>query len=196
MTFHDQLHGQDLHDAKFHTGFGSPIGVLTPDVVGLGYYDLTAKSAWISTGLTNLDWELFGSGGEELLQINGELTSIVIGTPVYSSSPGTVKRAQADNQARARVLGMVVENSIGTTLTGRIIDDGVLIATTVQWDAVTGGVGGLFPNVFYYLDPFTAGRITTSPPQSNVDVGKFVVILGLSLDSTTLDLRIHQPVLL
>jgi hypothetical protein len=56
MTFHKDLHGGDLHDAKFHAGAGSPVGVFTPDVVGLGFFDTVIKQLWMSTGLTNVDW--------------------------------------------------------------------------------------------------------------------------------------------
>lgn len=56
MTFHKNLKGQDLHDAKFSTGITSPVGIFTPDVIGLGYFDTVLSQLWLSTGLTNVDW--------------------------------------------------------------------------------------------------------------------------------------------
>jgi hypothetical protein len=56
MTYHKDLHGQDLHDAKFKTGTTSPVGVFAADVIGLGFFDTVSGQLWLSTGLGINDW--------------------------------------------------------------------------------------------------------------------------------------------
>jgi hypothetical protein len=45
-------------------------------------------------------------------------------------------------------------------------------ATTGQWDAVTGGSGGLTPGVYYYVSAATAGLLTTTAPTTTGEVVK------------------------
>jgi hypothetical protein len=188
---------------------GATVDPTTTDDVNAGY---DVGSHWINTVTQNefvcvsntagsAVWvnETAGAGSagsETVTQINGDSVNLVIGMPVYSSSPGTVKRSQANNQAKAYVMGLVYDTLITPTNPGRIMTDGPMTATTAQWDSVTGQVGGLTPNAIYYLDPFNLGKITTTPPNQNVDFGKFVIILGQALDITTFDIRIEQTILL
>jgi hypothetical protein len=43
------------------TGAGSPVGTTTPDVIGQVYLDTSANVAWVSTGLTNSDWDIISN---------------------------------------------------------------------------------------------------------------------------------------
>lgn len=45
------------------SGAGSPVGVVTPFIADMLYYDTTGDQAWISTGVANTDWEPFSGGG-------------------------------------------------------------------------------------------------------------------------------------
>jgi len=103
---------------------------------------------------------------------NNNANSIVIGAPVYCESAGNVDLAQAD-------------------ASGSIQTDGVLAATTAQWDAVAGTTGGLAAGTIYYLSAVDVGEITATAPTTG---GQFVVRIGLALSATELEISISQPI--
>lgn len=122
---------------------------------------------------------------------NGNAGSIVIGTPVYSKSAGSVDKAQANASGTVEVVGLVRDVSVTAAASGAIQTDGVLAATTGQWDAVAGTTGGLTYNTVYYLDPDTAGKLTSTAP---TDAGDYVVRIGKAISTTELEISISQPV--
>lgn len=124
---------------------------------------------------------------------NNEVGAIVIGTPVYVAGAGIVEKAQADAFGTVEVLGLVRATSIGASSSGEIITDGILTATTGEWDTVTGDSGGLTAGTIYYLDPDTAGMLTTTAPTTG---GDYVVRIGKALSTTELEITITQPILL
>lgn len=125
---------------------------------------------------------------------NGEgAAAIVIGAPVYASAADTVKKAKADAKATSKLVGLGLDASIAAAGTGNIITGGILVATTAQWDAVAGTTGGLAFNTEYFLDPATAGKITSTPPTT---VGQCLVLVGVALSTTELELQIAPPILL
>lgn len=126
---------------------------------------------------------------------NGEAsTALVLGAPAYSFAAGSAKRAQANALSTSRVIGLCAEpTSITAAANGYIIVSGVLTGTTAQWDAVSGGTGGLVFNTEYYLDPTTAGKITSTPPSAASQV---VEPLGVALSTTDFDVQIGTPYLL
>jgi hypothetical protein len=121
---------------------------------------------------------------------NANAGAIVIGTPVYVSVAGSVDKGQADAAGTVQLLGLVKTVSIAAAGSGSIQTDGVLSATTAQWDAVTGEVGGLTAGTPYYLDPTTAGSLTDTAPTT---AGQFVVRVGLALSTTDLDITLQPP---
>lgn len=126
---------------------------------------------------------------------NGEAAaSMPIGTPGYVSGAGAAKRAQANALATADVVGLVYDPAgIANGASGDFVVDGVVSATTAQWDAVTGQVGGLTPGSAYFLDPATPGKLTSTPPSA---VGQVVTRVGIALSDTDFDVRIGEPILL
>lgn len=125
---------------------------------------------------------------------NGEgAAAIVIGAPVYASAADTVKKAQANAKATSKLAGLGLDASISAAGVGNIITSGILVATTAQWDAVAGTTGGLTFNTEYFLDPTTAGKITATPPTT---VGQCVVLVGVAISATELELQIQPPILL
>jgi GH18 family chitinase len=124
-------------------------------------------------------------------QVNDNAGALVIGTPVYTSGSGSVDKAQADDVATVEVLGLVRDASIATTVAGNIQTDGVLTATTGQWDAITGQTGGLTVGAVYYLSPTTAGNLTVTAPSA---VGHFVARIGKAISETELEITIEQSV--
>lgn len=123
---------------------------------------------------------------------NNNAGAIVIGQPVYSDGAG-VDLAQADALATAEVLGLVAETSIAAATPGAIQSSGKLTATTGEWDTVTGQVGGLTPTAKYFLDPTTAGMLTTTAP--SVD-GEVVAAVGVASSTTDMEINIDQTILL
>lgn len=133
------------------------------------------------------------TAADVVTRTNGEAGSIVIGTPVYDSAAGTVKKAQANAAGTSTVTGLVYDTSIATGVTGQIVTDGLLTATTTQWDAVAGTTGGLTFNTTYFLDPSTAGKITSTVPTT---VGQLVVEIGVAWSTTDLNVNIKSEILL
>lgn len=122
---------------------------------------------------------------------NANAGALVIGHAVYVSASGSVDKAQADALATIEVLGLVRDASIAAGQPGNIQTDGVLVATTGQWDAVTGQTGGLTVGAVYYLSPTTAGQLTATAPTA---VGQWVVRVGKALSETELEITIEEPI--
>lgn len=126
-----------------------------------------------------------------LQQQNGNAGSVVIGTPVYSSANDTVDKAKADAVGTANVIGLVADTSIAAAATGGIITDGILTATTGQWDTIAGTTGGLTKDVIYYLSAATAGLLTSTSPSV---AGQFVVQIGIAISTTELLIRVGRRI--
>lgn len=133
------------------------------------------------------------AGGNMLTQTNDEAGSIVIGTPVYTDAADGVKKARANASGTVNVLGVVAQAAITAAASGSIQIDGVLAASTAQWDAITGETGGLTPGARYYLDPSTAGMLTQTAPST---VGQFIVEVGLAVSTTEMRVDPKTPILL
>lgn len=126
-----------------------------------------------------------------LQQTNGNAGAIVIGTPVYSSAASTVDKARANVVGTTNVIGLVSDTSIAAAGTGGILTNGVLAATTGQWDAVAGTAGGLTRDVIYYLSGATAGLLTSVPPST---VGQFVIRVGIAISTTEMLIFIERRI--
>ena len=113
--------------------------------------------------------------------VNANAGALEIGTPVYISGAGAMDKAQANASGTTEVLGLIVNASIPSAASGSVQTNGVLPATTGQWDAVTGEKGGLTPNSTYYLDAANPGKLTQTPPNA---VGEFIVRVGRALSTT------------
>lgn len=133
------------------------------------------------------------TGPQVEVMTNGEAGAIVIGTSVRVSAADTVLKAQANATGTKDAIGLVRTTSISAAAAGEIALDGVLVATTGQWDAVTGASGGLTSGSKYYLDPATSGRMTTIAPTT---VGQYVCPLGKALSTTEFMIDIEETVLL
>lgn len=125
---------------------------------------------------------------------NGESsTAIVVGAPVYSSAAGSVKRGKADATSTSFIIGLGYDASISASASGNIAVGGVLNTSTANWDAVTGGSGGLTFNAPYFLDPSTAGKLTVTAPST---VGQSNVLVGIATSTQDMELKFQPPILL
>lgn len=122
---------------------------------------------------------------------NNNASPIVIGAPVYTDVANGVDLAQADASGTTEVLGLVADVSISAAASGSIQTDGILSATTTQWDAVAGTTGGLTPGAIYYLSASTAGLTAETAPSS---VSEFVVRVGKAISTTEMEISISQPI--
>ena len=136
---------------------------------------------------------ILGYGANMQVLTNVNVGAIVIGAPVYSPSAGNFDKARANAISTSDTVGLVADTSVGASAAGNVQVNGIVTATTTQWDAVTGGSGGLTAGSVYYLDPATAGKLTTTAPTT---VGQTVVRIGVALSTTQLELGIEQPILL
>ncbi len=125
---------------------------------------------------------------DAVIKQNGNAGAIVCGCPVYVKSATTYDKAQANAGTTAGMLGFQKDVSVAAGGNGTIQTDGILALTTAQWDAITGGSGGLAFGTVYYLDPATAGKITATAPST---VGQYVVPVGRALSTTELDISIN-----
>jgi hypothetical protein len=133
------------------------------------------------------------SGGDVISLTNDNGGSAVIGTPVYASAADHFNFGEANASGTKDVFGIVQATSIATTTAGFVQLNGVLTATTAQWDTAFGTTGGLTFNTRYYLSPTTAGKGTSTAPST---VGQWVVQLGIALSTTELLIAISNPILL
>ena len=133
------------------------------------------------------------SGANTMAVVNNEAGAVVIGAPMYYQAAGAVQKARANAVGTARVAGLMYDVSTAAAATGNMATDGVMSATTGQWDAVTGQTGGLTFNQIYFLDPATAGKLTITPP---VTVGQLVVKIGIAKSSVDMLISIEPEILL
>lgn len=135
-----------------------------------------------------------GSGGTTTLGLmNGNAGALVIGTPVYVMGNDEVDKARANAVGTVDVIGVVQDVTVASGGTANVLLVGVLSATTAQWDAVTGGTGGLLANQRYWLSPTTAGMLTITP---SATVGQYLVPVGLGVSTTELLLFLGEVVAL
>lgn len=119
-----------------------------------------------------------------IAKLNANVGAIVIGTPVYPSSATEVDKAGAAAAGTRKVLGLMQSASTASGASGFVQTDGILTATTGEWDAVAGTTGGLAVGTLYYLSA-TAGLITSTAPSAS---GNYVCLVGMALSSTELEI--------
>lgn len=142
------------------------------------------------------DPEVLGSGANSIKLRNDNAGALIIGTPVYTSSAGGADEGIANGSGKSVIEGLVGDTSIASGARGVVVVGGLMVATTVQWDAICGTSGGLAPNTPYYLSITTPGRLTSIAPEPPGDDGNEVVQVITSLSSTEARVAITTPVLL
>jgi hypothetical protein len=136
---------------------------------------------------------VIGSGANIIQLRNDNVGSLIIGTPVYSDAGAGMDQGEANGSGKSTLVGLISDTSVATGAQGDVAVGGVLVATTVQWDAICGTSGGLASNTPYYLHPTTPGRLTATAPTTP---GQEVVQVITALSSTEARIAITSPVLL
>jgi len=124
---------------------------------------------------------------------NNDVIPLPIGSPLYSSGPGLVARANANTGSTAQVVGLVSDTSIAIGATGDIQTTEILSASAAEWDVITGQTGGLTEGSTYYLSSITPGKLTLTAPTT---AGQYVVVVGKAISFTQLSINIQPFVLL
>ncbi len=115
--------------------------------------------------------------------------TIKIGYPLYLTGAAHVNPAQADAAGTTQVAGIsIADVSAGASC--KYLTEGRVERS--DWTEVAGTTL-LSPGVTYFLDPASAGHITTTAPTT---IGQYVVRVGRAIDTTTLDIEIGLPILL
>jgi hypothetical protein len=118
--------------------------------------------------------------------------TLIAGNAVRATTAGHVGKGQANAVNTSRIVALATAG-VTSGASGTFQTNGVVILTTGEWDAVTGGSGGLTPDSEYFLSATTAGLLTTTAPTT---AGHVVKPLGVALSTTELALRILSEVLL
>lgn len=133
---------------------------------------------------------------EDVENANASEVDILPGTPVVLATATTVDLATNDGTvAAASVVGLAMETITAEVAepatpagTGNVQIRGSVSLTTAQWDAVTGGSGGLTPGAYYFVG--AAGGLVTAEPSG----GDIIAPVGQALTATVMVLRISYPV--
>lgn len=135
-----------------------------------------------------------GDYAQLVYEINTHITSQVFltltidgsnvpGTPVYLKPNGHVAAARANSSLTTNVLGLISES-------GQIQVNGSMTLTTSQWDAITGGSGGLNIGTWYWLSDTQEGKLVTTEPEV---LGHYSVAILYALSATEALILINAP---
>jgi hypothetical protein len=188
--------GADTWAARAITGTSGRITVTNGDgVSGAPTLDLTAGVIASPGTFGSVTVDTYGRVIAGSASVNAVATmqvitnsngaTINIGQVIYTDASGG-KLARADVDTTRRVIGFVADTTIANTGAGNIATSGTLVATTAQWDAVTGNTGGLVPNTTYYLSAATAGFITSVAPATG-----WVQPVGTASSSTSMRIGVQ-----
>ncbi len=122
--------------------------------------------------------------------VNANASTLAIGTVVYSSAAGAFDAAIANSAATALAIGILAATAAPSAL-APVQTGGPIALTTAQWDAVAGTSGGLTFGTAYYVDPTTAGRMTSAGPTAS---GKYATRIGVGLSPTVMTMDIQPPI--
>jgi hypothetical protein len=121
---------------------------------------------------------------------NNDLSDLLRGQPVYLDTSGKWKRATSIPPA-SNIVGILDGDDIPVGVSARAQTSGIISQPSAQWDEVTGMVGGLVPNAYYFLS--STGTLSYTPPTT---VGQAVVRLGMALSSTEFLIGTFMQILL
>ena len=119
---------------------------------------------------------------------NAFMGSLMRGMPVAIHNQTFVKPADATDSALKYTVGLVFDEAVLVSAPATVVVSGPLVATTAEWDFVTGQSGGLTPGAPYFLSN-VAGRMLTVAPVSGYNQK-----LGVALTSTEFLVRIEPPI--
>lgn len=115
--------------------------------------------------------------------------NISAGMAVYMTGAGHIDKAQADASGTSSVVGLLSAD-VSTGFSGQFQKDGAI--TLADWTAVIGSTD-LTVGAIYFLDPSTAGMLTTIAPTA---IGEYVCVVGQAITTKILAIEIQPKILL
>jgi hypothetical protein len=136
-----------------------------------------------------------GDGNKFSSFVNVGATPINRGAPVFTVSNSQVRLCKGDTNGRF-VSGIYAGVSpLDPGDTGSFLIDGSLISSSIEWQAVTGMVGGLVRGRKYFLDFDIDGKLTMSlNPAAATQSPSYLVNIGYAVTQTEFKLEIQQPI--
>lgn len=115
---------------------------------------------------------------------NVDAVTMQYGQPVYSPGAGQVKLAQGVTSMR-KVIGLCADaGGLLAGGSGNFLVSGSLVATSTQWQVVTGMAGGLVPGSKYYLSMSSPGQLLTIFSTTGAPTGSYLVPVGYAVSQT------------
>jgi hypothetical protein len=111
------------------------------------------------------------------------------GTPVYHNN-NTVIPGRANAIGTARLVGITASAGVEDEPV-RVKYAGPVTLETAEWDALTGGSGGLTENATYYLSTSEAGKYQTNLPANP----NYVAKIGTAISTRTMMVQVEGPTL-
>ena len=126
---HSQLVGDELHIARAGVSAGSPIGIVTPGIIGELYYDSTNDLLYVAQDLTDTGWVDLSSKFDSLLKLTD--------TPnTYAGQAGL--SLQVNPGATALEFGQALRAADSPTFASLVLTGDLTVqGTTVTLDATT-----------------------------------------------------------
>ena len=148
-----------------------------------------AEFQYLNSVTSNVQNQLNDRLAVSVTKTNNSGSTIIKGAPVYqTATAGEIASARANSTSTCKVLGLALA-AISNTASGSVQQQGQVTLTTGEWDAVCGTSGGLTAGTEYFLDPSTAGRLTSTAPTT---AGQQVVYVGIAESTVILNLN-PQP---
>jgi len=163
------------------------MAIKRPIVLGTtGRKELLSSSDQLDLGALNLNGVAF---------VNTSGATILAGTPVFLRGNNIVLSDQTAGESTSWVQGLVT-SSVEDSEDGVMQFAGVLTLTTQQWDAVVGTTGKLNENARLWLSTTQEGRLVHTLPSISGSTGKYLLVVGRAISSTSMELAISARVLL
>jgi hypothetical protein len=123
---------------------------------------------------------------------NGDSFPILKGMPVRKISSSAVALANG-SAGKYTVIGVAAENiSVGAV--GLVLIEGVLGATTAEWQLVTSVAGGLSSTGGRYFLNWTSAGLQSNINTNLAPSPSYLVAVGYAVSSTELKLEIEDPI--
>jgi len=176
---------------------GCDTNKITPGVAvpgAAGPESTTSSPVGARLGFATSTTDMLIRVGDVPLTINLPNNGAALGMPVVVDLPASTTvftPGQASVLALAQIAGIFAYSNADDSRVVAFTSGMELELTTAQWDARTGGAGGLSPGERYYLSATAAGGLVTTPP---VATGDFAVSIGSAISATRMAIQIGASV--
>lgn len=126
--------------------------------------------------------------------LNADSAAMVKCTPIYATGTSTARPAIGNTVGR-KVMGLYSDDvDLPPGGAGNFLVEGSLVASTAQWQLITGSAGGLIPGARYYLDLIVPGRLNATVSLAGPPVGSYQVPVGYASSPVEFVLDLQSPI--